>query len=85
MDLSHKTVEELISIAYEANNHARRLVNKYCPEKNEYDRVDRRANWLSENVADNNQSRMVKSNEKCSCGSEIPPSDPYDGYCVDCG
>ena len=31
-NLTNKEIEELIIIAYQANNHARRMVNKYEPD-----------------------------------------------------
>lgn len=51
--MTNKEIDELILIAYQANNHDRRMVNKYEPDnKLAYEKIAARAAWLVKHCFD---------------------------------
>lgn len=60
--MTDKNIDELILIAYEANNHARRMINKYEPDnKLAYEKIAARAAWLAKHCSDKTEPKIVKS------------------------
>lgn len=62
--ITPEALEKLVSLAYEANNHARRLLNTH-DTNNERDRkkIDDRAKYLAEHYADNGGFKIVQSSD----------------------
>jgi len=60
--MTDKEIHELILIAYQANNHARRMVNNYEPGiKLAYEKIDARAAWLAKHCADKTGLKITRS------------------------
>lgn len=68
LDVAEHTVkacnnhDRLVEALYEANNQARRLLNRYDPNNiDEMDRVNNRAKYLAENFGNNNEPKIIQS------------------------
>lgn len=60
--LTDKEIDELILIAYQANNHARRMVNKYEPDnKYSQEKIKDRGEWLAKHCFDKTAPKIVRS------------------------
>ena len=60
--MTNEEIEQLINIAYYANNHARRLANKYEPNNKLYNsKINDRAEWLAKHCADKTSLKIVQS------------------------
>lgn len=58
-------IQELVSVAYQANNHARQMVNKFAHnDSREYNRINKRAKFLADNYADKSAPKIVQSEAK---------------------
>lgn len=59
--MTDKEIYELITIAYAANNHARRLTNIHEPDnKKAYEKINARAEWLAKRCVEET-IKIVKS------------------------
>ena len=59
--MTDEEIHELITIAYAANNHARRLTNNYEPDnKKAYEKINSRAEWLAKHCVEET-IKIVKS------------------------
>lgn len=60
--MTGKEIDELILIAYEANSHSRRMVNKYEPDnKLAYEKIAARSAWLAKHCFDKTAPKIVRS------------------------